>query len=102
VADQERCQDDVGIWAVAGGCFEIVAAFGSGESAGTRTPFILSGLVWIVFGAVLFGRLDIGAVSLALVFGFFSLFSGAMLITWGIEARRTGKTLHDTILPEAA
>jgi uncharacterized membrane protein HdeD (DUF308 family) len=63
--------------------------------------FILTGLIWIVFGAVLFGRPDIGALSLALIFGFFNLFSGIMLITRGVEIRRTGKTLH-TIAPKAA
>ena len=90
----------VGIWAFVGGCLEIFAGFGSGETAGTRALFFLTGLVWIAFGAVLFSRPDIGAVSLALVFGFFSVFSGATLITRGIEVRRTGKTLH-TILPQA-
>src|SRR5215469_5162600 len=64
----------VGIWAFVGGCLEIFAAFGSGESAGTRALFFLTGLVWIAFGVVLFARPDIGAVSLALVFGFFSIF----------------------------
>jgi uncharacterized membrane protein HdeD (DUF308 family) len=91
----------VGIWAFAGGWFEIFAAFGSGETAGTRAMFILTGLVWIVFGAVLFSRPDIGAVSLALVFGFFSIFSGVTLITRGVEIRRTGKDLR-TVLPKAA
>ena len=91
----------VGIWAFAGGCFEIFAAFGSGENAGTRAMFILTGLVWIVFGAVLFSRPDIGAVSLALVFGFFSIFSGVTLITQGVEIRRTGKNLR-TVLSKAA
>jgi hypothetical protein len=33
--------------------------------------------------------------------GFFSIFSGATLITQGIELKRTGKTLH-SILPQAA
>ena len=91
----------VGIWAFAGGCLEIVAGFGRGETAGTRTLFILTGLIWIVFGAVLFGRPDIGAVSLALIFGFFNLFSGITLITRGVEIRRTDKTLH-TIAPKTA
>ena len=91
----------VGVWAFVGGWSEIFAAFGSGESAGSRTLFILTGLVWIVFGAVLFGRPDVGAVSLALLFGLFNLFSGGTLITKGIELRRTGQRLHDA-LPEAA
>jgi uncharacterized membrane protein HdeD (DUF308 family) len=91
----------VGIWAVVGGCFEIFAAFGTGEAAGTRALFIVTGLIWIVFGAVLFGRPDIGAVSLALVFGFFSLFSGVTLVARGVEVRRAGGTLH-SVLPKAA
>jgi len=91
----------VGIWAFVGGCAEIAAGFGPGETAGTRALFILTGLVWIAFGAVLFGRPNVGAVSLALLFGLFSVFSGATLITQGVEIRRTGKTLH-SVLPKAA
>jgi len=91
----------VGAWAFAGGCLGVFAAFGRGESTGTRALFILTGLVWIVFGAVLFGRPDIGAVSLALIFGFFNVFSGITLVTRGIEVRRIGKTLP-AVMPEAA
>jgi uncharacterized membrane protein HdeD (DUF308 family) len=90
----------VGIWAIFGGFLEIFAGFGSGETAGTRALFILTGLIWVAFGAVILGRPDIGAVTLALVFGFFNVFSGATLITQGIEIRRTGKGLH-SILPQA-
>jgi uncharacterized membrane protein HdeD (DUF308 family) len=45
----------VGIWAFVGGVFEIFAAFQSGETAGTRALFIITGLVSILFGVVLFG-----------------------------------------------
>jgi uncharacterized membrane protein HdeD (DUF308 family) len=91
----------VGIWAVVGGLFEIFAAFGKGETAGIRAMFILTGLIWVAFGAVLFGRPNIGAVTLALLFGLFSIFSGVTLITRGVEIRRTGDTLH-SVLPKAA
>ncbi len=91
----------VGIWAFVGGIFEVVSAFGSGETAGTRAMYILTGLVWIAFGVVLFARPGIGAVTLALLFGLVNLISGATLITRGVEVRRTGRTLH-SILPKAA
>jgi uncharacterized membrane protein HdeD (DUF308 family) len=71
----------VGIWAFMGGCFEIFAAFQSGQTAGTRTLFILGGLVSIAFGVVLFARPDVGAVTLALLFGLFSLVYGVSQIT---------------------
>src|SRR6266478_1775810 len=63
----------VGIWAFTGGCLEIFAAFGSGETAGTRALFILGGLVSVAFGVVIFARPNVGAVTLALLFGLFSL-----------------------------
>jgi len=91
----------VGIWAFIGGCFEIVAAFGSGETAGTRALFILGGLVSIAFGVVLFARPNVGAVTLALLFGLFSLIYGVSQITTGVELRRTGQTV-DKVLDHAA
>jgi uncharacterized membrane protein HdeD (DUF308 family) len=91
----------VGIWAIFGGFLEIFAGFGSGETAGTRTLFILTGLVWVAFGVVILARPDVGVVSLALLFGLFNLIAGATLITRGVELRRTGKTLH-SIVPKAA
>jgi uncharacterized membrane protein HdeD (DUF308 family) len=91
----------VGIWAFIGGSFEIASAFESGETAGTRALYILTGLVWIAFGVVLFARPGIGAVTLALLFGLFNLIAGATMITWGIEIRRTGRTF-DSVLPKAA
>ena len=80
----------VAAWAFVGGFFEIFAAFQSGETAGTRALFILTGLVSIAFGVVLFARPDIGAVTLALLFGLFALIYGVSQITMGIELRRTG------------
>jgi uncharacterized membrane protein HdeD (DUF308 family) len=91
----------VGIWAFTGGCLETFAAFGSGESAGTRALFILGGLVSIAFGVVLFARPNVGAVTLALLFGLFSLVYGVSQITTGVELRRTGQTV-DRVLDHAA
>jgi uncharacterized membrane protein HdeD (DUF308 family) len=90
----------VGIWAFVGGCFEIYAGFGPGESAGTRAMFILTGLIWIAFGVVLFARPNVGVVTLALLFGLFSVIAGVTLITQGVEIRLTGKSLH-SVLPSA-
>jgi uncharacterized membrane protein HdeD (DUF308 family) len=91
----------VGIWAFVGGCFEIFAPFGSGETAGTRAQFTLGGLVSIAFGVVLFARPDVGAATLALLFGLFSLIYGVSQITAGVELRRAGPTL-DKVLDHAA
>jgi len=87
----------VGIWAFVGGIAEIVVGFGSGETAGTRAMFLLAGLVSIAFGVVIFARPGIGAVTLALLFGLFSLIYGVSQIVAGTELRRTGKSL-DSVL----
>jgi uncharacterized membrane protein HdeD (DUF308 family) len=92
----------VGIWAFIGGIMEIAAAFGSGESAGTRALFVLSGLISVAFGVVLFARPGVGAVTLALLFGFFTIIYGVSQIILGVETRRTGKTLDSVLEKNAA
>ena len=75
----------IGVWAVAGGIVEIVSGFGRGETAGTRAMFILTGLVSVAFGVLLFARPNVGAVTLALLFGLFSLIYGITRITLGVQ-----------------
>jgi uncharacterized membrane protein HdeD (DUF308 family) len=87
----------VGTWAVIAGLVEIAAAFQAGEQAGTRTMFILGGLVSIAFGAVLCAHPGIGAITLALLFGLFNLAYGTWALVHGIELRRTRKTLHSAV-----
>ena len=91
----------IGVWAVIGGQVELVSGFGHGEAAGTRAMFILTGLVSVAFGVLLFARPNVGAITLALLFGLFSLFYGICEITLGAQLRRTGRTLQP-MLPDAA
>jgi len=49
--------------------------------------------VSITFGVVLFARPNVGAVTLALLFGLFSLVYGVSQITTGVELRRIGQTV---------
>jgi uncharacterized membrane protein HdeD (DUF308 family) len=87
----------VGIWAFAGGVAEIFAAFQSGQTAGTRALFIVAGLVSVLFGVVLFAHPDVGAVTLALLFGLFTLIYGFSQITMGIELRHASKTVDSAM-----
>ena len=84
----------VGTWAAIAGAVEISVAFAAGEPGGTRALFILGGLVSIAFGAVLFSRPGVGAITLALLFGLYNLVYGARTLMQGIELRRTGETLR--------
>jgi uncharacterized membrane protein HdeD (DUF308 family) len=72
------------------------------RGAGTRALFVLSGLISVAFGVVLFARPGVGAVTLALLFGFFALIYGVSQIILGVETRRTGKTLDSVLENQAA
>lgn len=91
----------VAIWAFATGFLEIAAAFGDGETAGLRAYFVLSGLVSIALGVVLSADPDIGAVSLALVFGVFAIVYGVSQLVLAAEARKAGGDLK-AVLQSAA
>jgi uncharacterized membrane protein HdeD (DUF308 family) len=78
----------VAAWALVTGVTEVAMAFQHRETAGERATWGLTGLVSIVFGVVLFVRPDIGALSLATVFGLFSLFWGVSALILYFQARQ--------------
>ena len=83
----------VAAWSFAGGFLEIFAAFANGETAGTRALFIVAGLVSVAFGVVLFARPGVGAITLALLFGFFNLTYGTSQVVMGVQSRGAGRDL---------
>jgi uncharacterized membrane protein HdeD (DUF308 family) len=91
----------VAAWAVIGGFAELFVAFQSGETAGTRAFFILAGLLSIAFGVVIAARPGVGAVTLALLFGLYSMIYGVSLTVMGIQGRSMGKAL-DSAMPHAS
>jgi uncharacterized membrane protein HdeD (DUF308 family) len=80
----------VASWALVGGVAEFFAGFGAGETGEMRALFILSGLVSVAFGVLLFARPGVGAVTLALLFGLYSLIYGFSQINAGIQVHRLG------------
>jgi len=66
-----------------------------------RHGFIVGGLVSVAVGVVLFASADVGVVTLALLFGPFSLIYGVSQIVMGTELCRIGQTLQP-VLPNAA
>ena len=92
----------VAAWALVGGVAEIAAGFGIGETAGTRAMFIVAGLVSVAFGIVLFARPGVGAVTLALLFGLYSMIYGFSQITAGVQVRQLGKSFRSLTAGKAA
>lgn len=87
----------VGWWAFVTGLVEIAMAFPSDRRAGERAWWVLSGLVSIALGAVLFIRPDIGAASLAIVFGLYSIFYGVVALTAAYQVRELEHTVRRTV-----
>jgi uncharacterized membrane protein HdeD (DUF308 family) len=87
----------VAVWAVMTGVVEVALTFRHGATAGERAMWMLSGLVSIALGGVLFIRPDIGAVSLATVFGLFSIFYGASTLVLSFQARQLSSTARRVI-----
>lgn len=83
----------IAAWAVVTGAWEVAMVFGSGEAAGRRALFGISGMLSIALGIVLFARPDIGAVSLVEVFGIFSFAAGISSLVLAVQAHRTSSEI---------
>ena len=85
----------VGGWAIVTGVIQLTVAFRSGETAGYRA---ISGhraaSVSIVFGVALFARPDVGAVTLAVMFGLHNILVGTGMLVHGVHLRSADKRLR--------
>ena len=89
----------VAIWAFIAGVFELVMAFQSGETAGERAMWGLTGLVSVALAVVLAIRPDIGAISLAEVFGLFSIVSGVSSLVIAANAGKDARAAVGRRIP---
>src|SRR3954454_9547548 len=72
------------------GIVEVALAFQRNETAGERAMWTLTGLISIALGVVLGIRPDIGAVSLATVFGLFSIVYGVSTLILSFQTHHAG------------
>jgi uncharacterized membrane protein HdeD (DUF308 family) len=86
----------VAVWAVVTGVFEFALAFSAGRTAGDRALYGLTGLVSVALGVVLAIRPDIGALSLAQVYGLFSIVSGVSALVLAANAGSAARHLAAT------
>ena len=80
----------VAVWALVTGVVEIGMAFTGMQTAGERALWGLGGLISVALGVVLLIRPDLGALSLATVFGLFSIAYGVTMIMLAMNARAPG------------
>jgi len=85
----------VGAWAVVTGITEMVVTFEGRKPVGERALWMLSGLISVAFGIVLFLRPDIGALSLATVFGLYAVVYGVSTVVLSFQTRKVGSVARD-------
>jgi uncharacterized membrane protein HdeD (DUF308 family) len=85
----------IAAWAFVSGIIEVAMAFRQGEEAGERAMWALTGLVSIALGVVLAIRPDLGAVSLATVFGLFSIVYGVSTLVLSAQLRKAGSATQN-------
>ncbi len=79
----------IGAWALVTGIGEFAMAFTTGGTVGGRFMLGLTGLLSMALGVVLLARPDVGAVSLAEVFGLFSLAYGIANLILALSVRES-------------
>jgi uncharacterized membrane protein HdeD (DUF308 family) len=87
----------VAIWALSTGVIELALAFRRGEGAGERAMWALGGLISIALGVVLAISPDVGAVTLATVFGLFSIVYGVQALVLSVATRRLATAERRTL-----
>ena len=92
----------IAAWAFVIGIMEFGLAFRAGQTAGERALLGLTGLVSIALGLAFAVRPDVGAITVAEVFGLFSVVSGISSIVVASNLRRIGHGAPVTRTPLAA
>ncbi len=83
----------LGIWLIARGSLDLVAAFGP-ELVTPRWLLVLSGILAIIAGILIAANPGDSAVGLAVVLGAFALVFGIMTIVGGFMMRKAGKDVE--------
>jgi uncharacterized membrane protein HdeD (DUF308 family) len=91
----------IGAWAIITGFGEFAMVFRSHETAGDRALYGFGGLLSVALGLVLFARPNVGALSLATVFGLFSLVYGIWGLVLAARVHQAGSQVEKTLRQHA-
>jgi uncharacterized membrane protein HdeD (DUF308 family) len=91
----------IAAWAIVMGVFEIALAFVLPLSGGRSLLVVLSGLLSVAFGVIMFGHPGAGAVALLALVAAFALVTGVMQIAFALELRHIVAELEHRARPHA-
>jgi uncharacterized membrane protein HdeD (DUF308 family) len=91
----------VAAWAIALGIFEIAIAFAGPLNGGRSLLLVLTGMLSVAFGVIMFAHPGAGAVALLALIAAFALVTGAMQVAFALELRRVAVELDHRVRPGA-
>jgi uncharacterized membrane protein HdeD (DUF308 family) len=92
----------IAVWAVVAGVVEVILAFSLHEAAGYRALLGITGVISVALGVAFAIRPDIGAVTIAEVFGLYSIVGGVAALIAAVRLKRGGAVMTSTEQQPAA
>jgi uncharacterized membrane protein HdeD (DUF308 family) len=91
----------IAAWAIASGILDLALALVVPFSSGRSLLLVLSGLLSVGFGVIMFWKPGAGAVALLALVAAFAFVTGAMQIAFALELRRIAGELGQRLRPHA-
>jgi uncharacterized membrane protein HdeD (DUF308 family) len=85
----------IGAWAVVAGLLEIASAFELPLDGGDRVVLVLSGLMSVAFGTIMWVQPGAGALALLTLIAAFAIVTGTTLLVAGFRIRRRGDAVAE-------
>jgi uncharacterized membrane protein HdeD (DUF308 family) len=92
----------IAVWAVVAGVVEVILAFSLHEPAGYRALLGITGMISVALGVAFAIRPDIGAVTIAEVFGLYSIVGGVAALIAAVRLKGGGAVMTSTEQQPAA
>jgi uncharacterized membrane protein HdeD (DUF308 family) len=89
----------IAAWAIALGIFQSAVAFALPLGGGRSLLLVLSGMLSVAFGVIMFAHPGAGAVALLALIAGFALVTGAVQIAFALELRRVAGELDHRVGP---
>ncbi len=83
----------IAIWAIVGGILTIISALRLREEIDNEWWLIISGVLGIIFGILVFNNVIAGFLAIATVFGVFAILMGILSIVLSFRVRDFGKAI---------
>jgi uncharacterized membrane protein HdeD (DUF308 family) len=83
----------IAIWAIVGGVLTIISALRLREEIDNEWWLVISGVLGIIFGILVFQNVLAGFLAIATVFGVFAILMGILSVVLSFRVRDFGKTI---------